>query len=222
VIDYALASAPRGPVALTIRDAQGRVVRRFASDAQAEELTADRYFEEGWLAPPARLSAAAGVHRFVWDLRYPRPPALHYEYSIAAVWHEGTPLDPDGPLVLPGRYSVTLTVEGKDYTEPLTVRLDPRVHVTQAALTQQLALGREVDGALELAVRTHHEIPDSLRATVERGDSSLAALAGVLGSLATAVQSADAAPTEGERAAFAVYRATLERAVARWRRAGRR
>ncbi|PYO62216.1 MAG: hypothetical protein DMD28_06835 [Gemmatimonadetes bacterium] len=232
VIDYSLRSAPAGPARLTLRDAAGRVVRRFASDAAPEELPADRYFEVGWLGEPPRLSAAPGMHRFVWDLRYPRPAALKYEYSIAAVWQRGAPLDPQGPLALPGRYSVTLTVDGKDYTQPLTVRLDPRVHATAAALGQQLALAQAVDSALALAVATHAQIGrvleqkkesapaafrDSLTALADGGDSSFAGLAGVFANLATAVQSADGAPTQGERAVFAAYRRKLDRALVRWR-----
>jgi len=220
VIDYWVGSATAGAVTLAVRDSSGRVVRRFASEAQPESLPADRYFEDGWLAAPPRLQATPGMHRFVWDLRYPRPAALRYEYSIAAVWHGGTPLDPDGPLVLPGSYHVTLTLGGKDYTQPLIVRLDPRVHVTRAALARQLALAQAVDSALELAVRAYRQIPDSLRPQAEGGDSSLTALAGVFANLAIAVQSADAVPTQGEREVFAAYRRTLDRAVARWR--GRR
>ncbi len=228
-IDYSLRNAPAGAVTLTVRDAAGRVVRRFASDAQSEELPADRYFEAGWLAPAPRLGAAPGIHRFVWDLRYARPRALRYEYSIAAVWQRGTPLDPEGPFALPGRYTVTLTVAGKDYTQPLTVRLDPRVRVTPVALARQLALARAVDSALDVVVRTHAAVAKrlaetkdtSLAALADRGDSSFAGLAGVLASLATAVQSADAAPTQGERDVFAAYRGKLDRALARWRRLGR-
>src|SRR2546426_10789839 len=42
-------------------------------------------------------------------------------------------------------------------SQPLTVRLDPRVHATAAALGQQLALAQAVDSALALAVATRSE-----------------------------------------------------------------
>ena len=236
VFDYLLGSAPQGVVTLTVRDAAGRTVRQFASDAAPEALPADRYFEAGWLGSGeagARLSAAPGAHRVVWDLRYARPRALSYEYSIAAVWHEGTPLDPRGPLALPGRYSVTLDVDGKAYTEPLTVRLDPRVHVTEAALARQLALAQAVDSVLGLAVQAHTAVvgmlatkkealptatAGALAALADGGDSSLAGVAGVLANLATAIGSADGAPTGGEQALFSASRKLLVRALARARK----
>jgi hypothetical protein len=41
---------------------------------------------------------------------------------------------------------------------------------------------------------------------------------GVLASLATAVQSADAAPTDGQRAVYTAYRDRLEQLLDRWQR----
>src|SRR3989454_6811970 len=117
-------------------------------------------------------------------------------------------------------------------SQPLTVRLDPRVHATAAALGQQLALAQAVDSALALAVATHAQIGrvleqkkesapaasrDSLTALADGGDSSFAGLAGVFANLATAVQSADGAPTQGERAVVAADRRKLDRALVRWR-----
>ena len=40
----------------------------------------------------------------------------------------------DGPMVVPGRYTVRLTVNGRTLTQPFTVVDDPRVHATQAEL----------------------------------------------------------------------------------------
>jgi hypothetical protein len=50
-------------------------VRRFSSADLPEDLGAERYFTASWIKEPARLSAEAGAHRIVWDLRYPRPRA---------------------------------------------------------------------------------------------------------------------------------------------------
>ncbi len=38
-----------------------------------------------------------------WNMRYPTPPALFFDQTIAAVPHD-TPFIPQGPLALPGRY----------------------------------------------------------------------------------------------------------------------
>src|SRR5439155_1044512 len=106
VIDYVLPRAVAGPVALEILDSAGRIVRSFSSADEPEKVAATRYFAQEWLKPAAPLSGAAGHHRFVWDLRGPRPKAEEYEYSIAAISGEDTPAEPEGVLVPPGIYSV--------------------------------------------------------------------------------------------------------------------
>src|SRR5439155_24030411 len=109
VIDYWLDRSAPGGVTLTITDRSGRRVRRYSSEDRPESLRTHRYFEAAWLAPPRALSAAAGMHRFVWDLREPRPEAPEYSYSIAAVRTAGTPVRPEGPFVLAGTYTVMLS-----------------------------------------------------------------------------------------------------------------
>lgn len=233
VLDYWLRDAPSGPVTITVKDAAGRAVRRFSSEDPPDSIAAEfRYFESGWVGAAGRLDAKAGMHRFVWDLRLRRPKALSYEYSIAGIWQMGTPLEPRGPLALPGRYTVVLRVNGKDYTAPLVVRLDPRVRVSQAALQAQLALVQAMDAALDSAVAVHAVVAralankdslpaglaDSLNA-IDGGPNGVAGIAGTLASLVTVVQGADGAPTEGDRDAFAEYRRQLQGLFARWRKA---
>src|SRR5260370_1238232 len=87
----------------------------------------------GWIRRPPLLSAEAGMHRFVWDLHYAPPASLSHEYPISATYRD-TPLEPRGPWVLPGSYVVQLTVSGKAYTQPLTVRMDPHVRTPVAGL----------------------------------------------------------------------------------------
>jgi hypothetical protein len=79
-----------------------------------------------WVRPTQILSGEAGMHRFVWNLHYPRPEALETEFPISAIVHD-TPEYPLGAWVLPGNYTVKLTVDGKSYTQPLVVRMDPRI-----------------------------------------------------------------------------------------------
>jgi photosystem II stability/assembly factor-like uncharacterized protein len=147
VIHYALKSAARGPVVLEILDAAGRRVRRFSSDDVPEPPIEGRNIPDYWIRPPQVLSTAPGMHRFVWDLRYPRPAVAEFSYPISAVYMN-TPAEPRGPWAPPGQYTIRLTVNGHDYTQPLTVRMDPRVKTLPAGLAQQFALSMGVADSL--------------------------------------------------------------------------
>ena len=150
LIDYWLAADAPAPIALEIRDARGALVRRFASDDKPAPAAAHRYFEERWSAPlPAPLSTRAGAHRFVWDLRFSRPRAARYEFSMGAVDGEPLALLPQGALAPPGRYVVTLLAAGKRYTAPLEVKADPRVPVDARALSESLKLQAAIADALD-------------------------------------------------------------------------
>ena len=96
-----------------------------------------------WLRPPERLSAAAGFHRFVWDMHYPPVPGIKPEYPISAVYKNTAP-QPTSPWIIPGPYKVVLTVEGQHYEQPLTVAMDPRVKTPQADLQRQFELSLQV------------------------------------------------------------------------------
>ncbi len=228
VIDYWLASTAHGPVTLTIQDAYGHVVNTFSSAETAAHLPVTQYFQNGWLGKPPAVSTTAGMHRFVWDLRYPRPDALSYDYSIAGVWHQGTPIDPRGPLALPGHYTVTLTADGKSYTQPLNVEMDPRVKVGEGALRRQFAVAMSVDSTLGRTTAAHRAVTDALDAHKASASPAVAAAAraiadslatidGVLGSLATQVVAADAPPTQGEEGVLDAYRTQLDALLARWK-----
>ena len=82
------------------------------------------------------------MNRYVWDLRYASPSAVQHTYPISALY-ERTHAEPQGPFVVPGKYEVRLTVDGKTYKQPLVVEMDPRVKVTQAELQQQPRLRSE-------------------------------------------------------------------------------
>jgi photosystem II stability/assembly factor-like uncharacterized protein len=148
IIDYYLKAAPARPVVLEILDQTGAVVRRYASDDKPEPPVPGRNVPDYWLRPPQVLSAEPGMHRFVWDLHYAPPAVLNFGYPIAAVYMD-TPREPVGPWVTPGEYVVRLTVAGRAYTQPLTVKMDPRVQTQVGALAQQLSFSKEVCDALQ-------------------------------------------------------------------------
>jgi len=142
VIDYYLAQSSSVPLSLEILDARGQLVRKFSSadkpDATEEELK-KQLIPLYWVRPSRSLSADVGMHRWVWDLRYPAPDSTRHEYPIAAIPGD-TPRLPLGPTVLPGTYTARLTADGKRYTAPFTVKMDPRVKTSAAGLEKKFQL----------------------------------------------------------------------------------
>ena len=142
ILDYYLAQPASGSVTLEILDSKGKVARRYASTDKPEVTEAElkkQLIPLYWIRMPQTLSADAGAHRWVWDLHYATPLATHYSYPISAVPHD-TPRVPQGPRALPGQYTVRLTVDGKSYTAPLTLKMDPRVKTSSAGLQQQFEM----------------------------------------------------------------------------------
>ena len=139
ILDYYLAATSTGPVTLDILDAKGELVRRYSSadrPPSMEKLAAEYPIPMYWVRPTQILSAEAGMHRFVWDLHYPVPKALEKEFPISAILHD-TPLSPLGVRALPGSYTAKLTVDGKSYTQPLTLKMDPRIQTSPDDLRKQ-------------------------------------------------------------------------------------
>jgi len=142
IIDYFLARNSSGPVTLEVLDAGGKSVRKYSSADKAEPLEkiAPKHpIPMYWVREEKGLSAEAGMHRFVWDVRYPAAKSLGHSYPISAIVHD-TPLAPQGAWALPGRYTVLLTVDGKSYTQPLFVKMDPRVKSPAADIAKQFAM----------------------------------------------------------------------------------
>jgi hypothetical protein len=143
ILDYLLGATPASKVSLEIRDAAGALVRRYASDDRPEPMVEPLVVTADWARPALVLPKTPGLHRWVWDLRYAPPPVTTHEYPISATPHR-TPPEPEGPLVLPGAYSVALTVDGTTRTRTLTVGMDPRAKATGADLAAQGAAARRL------------------------------------------------------------------------------
>ncbi len=245
-IDYVLANAAQH-VALEIRDGAGKVVRHFASDMPEQAPDAESYFAETWIKPPAQLSAAAGAHRFIWNLRMPRPRAVHFDFSIAAVFDAGTPIVPEGMLVAPGDYEVVLTVDGKQSHAPLKVVADPRVALDAAELRAAQEFAQEINQALDrdyigygqlhavdaqvekieqgkaaqalLAATTRfNEASKALRSGEGESSENLGAIAEALSGLATDIEGSDRAPTQPQHELFVATKARLDRGIEQWDR----
>ena len=152
IIDYYLGSPASGPVTIEILDPAGETIRRYSSDDTLPVVNPDTLsIPVSWAATPQRLSAAAGMHRWAWDLR-PAPsgggqgrqggagagaPGAAGAPAAGAGGGRAAAAGPGGgggggfgrgggSLALPATYTVKLSVDGKSYTQPLTVKRDPR------------------------------------------------------------------------------------------------
>jgi photosystem II stability/assembly factor-like uncharacterized protein len=242
VIDYYLAQAPSAPVTLEILDAAGKTVRRYSSADPPEITEADLKtltIPTLWVRKPRTLSASTGLHRWVWDLHGATPESLRHEYPISAVPHE-TPRLPLGPAVLPGVYTVKLTVEGHSETATLTVKMDPRVKATAAALQQQheaeKLLARIMTRTTE-AIREARSAQEQIEKRSDLADlgkqikeamgsgggfgpapakPGLASLNGQASMLYNLIEGADAAPTAATSAAVAQLAHDAPAVLERW------
>jgi hypothetical protein len=267
IIDYYLPNDASGEVRLEILDGSGRTVRSYSStdpvlrpnpaiDSAAYNQLCQRTptgphcnLPLYWPAPPMVLSTQRGMHRFSWDLRYNpiREDTLapSDEDAEGAVPHRTYP-SVNAPWAPPGSYTVRLTVNGQRYTQPLTLRLDPRVRTPAPALQQLATVTRDLyDRALathaayvearalagnvsDPAMRSQLDslAPAPVRAGGRRGGfarrgggnvpQTLNGASDALIAAAMAMQSADVAPTASQLAAAARARSEANAVMTRW------
>ena len=148
VIDYFLKSDAKGAVKIEILGDKGRVVRAYSSADASEQPRDMGNWPYYWFRPPQAMGTKAGLQRYVWDLHY-TPPGGACELPISATPFN-TKCEPEGPWVHPGTYMVRLTVDGKSYTQPITVKMDPRVKTAAADLARHSTLSLALyDAALD-------------------------------------------------------------------------
>ena len=154
VIDYYL-PANATNVKLEIVDSKGTLVRRYVSGERKEVRPPPIPIAERWLPKPIALENGAGMHRFVWDLRW-------NSAGTGEEFEEASFFAPRGPRVVPGSYQVKLTVDGVTFNQPLQVEMDPRSKATTAELQEQQRLGLEMFGEVQSSRRVLEEIKASL------------------------------------------------------------
>ena len=137
IVDYYLSHEPSGPIQLQVFDSKGSLVRTMASTPPPPIEGAA--YPHYWLAAPETrmLSTHVGLNRVNWNLLYDDPPALRHDLENQMNMVEGsTTPGPHGPQVIPGVYTLKLTVDGKVYTSEVTVMNDPRVGQSPALMAR--------------------------------------------------------------------------------------
>ncbi len=132
IITYYLTKKPEGEITLEILDAEGVLIRRLSSVLKTPYTSPEHPDWDPDSKPKPELGVKPGTNRTSWDLAYQEP-----KWVPGARIDTGTPRP--GPLVLPGDYTLRLTVEGRSSIQPLRVELDPRSSASTADLEKQLA-----------------------------------------------------------------------------------
>jgi photosystem II stability/assembly factor-like uncharacterized protein len=249
VIDYFLEQPATGPLTLEILDTQGKLVRRYSSADQPEATQAElekQLIPLYWLRATRTLSAGPGMHRWIWDLRYPPPVSAEHEYPIAAV-PRNTPRYPLGPAALPGQYTLRLTANGHTSTSNLTIKMDPRIKTPLSGLQKKFELEMRLASAVTQGskavtqARSVHEqlrkitgngqlkesaksLDDRISTLLDRPKDAPASAPGPALSGANSqmialykeVEKADAEPSTAQGEAFAKTSGDLAAALQRW------
>jgi len=160
VIDYTLKTAPKDAITLQILDSKGKMIRKFSSKNEHGESRSLFGGGGGEMLP-----AKAGMNRFEWDLRYEAPTRVPGTVSWGGFEH--------GPLAVPGDYQVKLTVAGHDYTAPLHVEEDPRVHASADDLQKQFDFTEQINSRITAAHDAVNQIRE-MRAQLEALEKRLA------------------------------------------------
>jgi hypothetical protein len=226
-IDYLLGADAKQPVTLDILDAKNNVVRSFSSaDKVPQPDLSKMNTAPEWFNAPVPVSAAAGMHRFVWSLHYASLGTGRGRRAAAG----------DGVWAPPGNYTVVLTVDGQKLSQPLTVVPDPRIKLPLSAYNDQFALAREIEAERALVSTAMEEAgkmaktsndprlreiadmtPEGVWWLAPTSTTSLRFIDTALGALQGVVDSADAAPTADARASWAKLKPAADAVLARWK-----
>ncbi|HEX4066404.1 MAG TPA: hypothetical protein VHZ09_10305 [Acidobacteriaceae bacterium] len=177
------------PATLEFDDAQGKEVRSFTLHLETEKQKQEKADEKAGKPEPDHSAESAieqrqeseekltaiepGINRFQWDLRYPPAVEVNGYHSPEAAG--GLDYSTNGPMVVPGVYSVVLMYGGHKTTQDLTAALDPRLHATPQDLAARLELTQQIQTDMN-ALNTDLNRARAARDKLEKAGSDHAAL----------------------------------------------
>jgi photosystem II stability/assembly factor-like uncharacterized protein len=197
IIDYWLGATATAGVTLDVLDARGNVVRHYASETQPAVPEAARPPHPNfWVEMPTSLPVSAGHHRVSWDVRHDAPPAFTHSFEINA--NPGrTPPSPQGPLALPGTYTIRVTANGTTRSTRVVVRNDPRSNIPAAALAAQHALQMRIVDAMRRAYTGQLQVTALRAALAQIGAGAPSDVAAAINALRSAIAEAAGADSAG-------------------------
>ena len=125
IVAYWLKDKPAGEATLSFLDSQGGLIRSIGSKtADAGQSQSDE--------ADIRITAEAGMNRFVWDMRCAPASRVPDDKSAAGAV--------TGPLAPPGAYQVRIAAGDESQTQSFEILKDPRVRTSQQDLEAQFDL----------------------------------------------------------------------------------
>ncbi len=158
LLDYYLSKESKNPIKLEIEDTSGNLVTTFISDTTAikkEESIRDMQTEIVSYVVSEKLGTSKGLHRFRWDMSMMGPWSSNATRSYS-----------NGPMVAPGTYIATLSVDGIASVQSIELVQDPRVKaagITEADVISQLAFQLKVRDILTEARKLQQTLEESIK-----------------------------------------------------------
>jgi hypothetical protein len=110
------------------------------------------------------------MHRLLWDMKY-APLNLPVSYPMTAVKYNTAP-DANAPWVLPGMYTVRITVGNQQKEQALEIKMDPRVKTAFADLKRQHDLSKACYDARKQTINKYPQLDRKLSALFEILDNT--------------------------------------------------
>ena len=156
-IDYVLPDSLDGPIMLEIVREGGDTIVQMISDTSATSVP-DQIIENmatsrtEWIIDKS-LRVKPGLNRYNWDMSMPGP------------WHRTESRRyQNGPMALPGNYTVILTANDTKLSENFMLKMDPRSNdsVNQSDLEEQVSLQQSVSELLSDARKMEKFVEENM------------------------------------------------------------
>jgi hypothetical protein len=159
MIEYYLPNTSNEVVQIDILNQHKELIRSFKSNDTLYKIP-DLNIPLYWIRPQSILSNKAGMHRLLWDMKY-APLNIPVSYPMNAIKNNTAP-DANAPWVMPGTYTVRLTIGNKVSEQSLEIKMDPRVKTSIADLQRQHDLSKACYDARKQTIYQYPQIDRKL------------------------------------------------------------